>query len=42
MANVVILAFQAAPPQFTPRSPDARFFRGWEDYALFALFIIFT
>lgn len=42
MANVVILAFQAAPPLFTPRSPEGRYFRGWEDYALFALFIVFT
>jgi hypothetical protein len=42
IANLIILILQAAPPMFTPRSKEGGYFRGWEDYALFILFIIFT
>ncbi|BEI83049.1 hypothetical protein CcaverHIS002_0309170 [Cutaneotrichosporon cavernicola] len=42
LANLIILIIQAAPPVFTPRSPGGGYFRAWEDYALFVLFVIFT
>lgn len=43
VANVVVLTFQGARSLDT--APDLRedgFFRTWEDYALFVLFILFT
>lgn len=42
LANLIILIIQAAPPMFTPRTMGGGYFRGWEDYALLILFIIFT
>lgn len=41
MANIIILTIQAAPQLNTVRQDDG-FFQGWEDYALFGLFIVFT
>lgn len=41
VVNVIMLALQAAPPLFEPRT-EGTFFRDWEDYVLFGLFIAFT
>lgn len=41
MTNVVVLTIQAAPALFEPREGGS-FLRTWEDYVLFALFIVFT
>lgn len=39
--NVIVLTIQATPGLFEPRQPGG-YFRQWEDYAIFALFIVFT
>ena len=41
IANVVVLAIQAAPALNTPREDDG-YFQSWEDGVLLILFLIFT
>ncbi|EIW66778.1 hypothetical protein TREMEDRAFT_40774 [Tremella mesenterica DSM 1558] len=41
IANVVVLAIQGSTPLTSPRL-DPGYFTSWEDYVLFALFIVFT
>lgn len=41
LANAVVLTIQSAPYLITPRV-GAPYFHTWEDYTLFALFLVFT
>lgn len=41
MADAIVLIFQASRSVFISPRPDG-YFKTWEDYALFGLFIIFT